>query len=170
VSTAASTRPSAPQGFDAASIAGRVAEGFPWVYGRETARVVGLIDVFAWEYARHPWTRAWAGDILAGERDPRRWPWLVGQWVRDNIVYAPEPRETLELPGYVRQHRIADCDGMTLVCCSLLGSVGFDCSAHAEDVDGDGLADHVKTITPVGGNRFLVVDPTPTGLPVCYLS
>lgn len=142
-------------------------EAAPYDGGRSTRRLLTFLEAVAWYSAREPWLRAWTAAVLAGERDESRWPELVGQWIRDHVVYAREPRETIEPPAWTVRHRLADCDGMAVLVLAAVGSVGLDGWPHAEDSDGDGLADHVFAVvqTPRGP---VAVDPTPTGRPVAY--
>lgn len=49
----------------------------------------------------------------------------VAEWVQDNIYYVHEGTETFEKPATTLRLRAGDCDAMTVLILSMLGTIGI---------------------------------------------
>ncbi len=64
----------------------------------------------------------------------------IQNWVRDNIVYVPDPRlhEMLQTPPRTLSRMMGDCDDKTILVCTLLETLGFKTELLAVGGSGSG--------------------------------
>ena len=97
----------------------------------------------------------------------------VFEWVRDNIRYVRDPAglEQFRKPIRTVQQGMGDCDDMTILICSLLGTIGLNCIIRVIGVSSD-EPEHVyplvlvPPVNPTGAIALDATRPEPMGFEV----
>lgn len=78
--------------------------------------------------------RDWKGETTA-----------IFHWVRQNIRYTRDPAgiELFQKPTRTIELGIADCDDLSILICSLLGSIGHVCQLRTIGITEIGQAEHI---------------------------
>ena len=111
--------------------------------------------------------RRLAAEILREYDVPRR-DWkaetsAVFHWVRQNIRYTRDPTgvELFQKPRRTVELGIADCDDLSILICSLLGSIGHVLQLRTIGITDTGQAEHIyplDLLPPSNPTEYIALD------------